>query len=164
MNKEIGYFDVLKSVITKQRIDEDSINKHFVPFMALTWVSADPKTCYETNELNTARGLSYIPKIDEYKFLRSKIKLPKNKYIPFDKNDKHYNTIVSVIADYFRIGKVTAEEYIKMMGGERVIEILEIIGQINNTYTNDKRILSVREALSKKKAYLKKIKGIKWVD
>jgi len=161
MNKEIGYFDVLRSVITKQHIDEDSINKHFVPFMALTWVSADPKTCYETNELNTTRGLSYIPKINEYKFLRSKIKLPKNKYIPFDKNDKHYNIIVSVVADYFRIGKVTAEEYIKMMGGERVIEILEIIGQINNTYTNDKRILSVREALVKKKSYLKKIEGIK---
>jgi len=161
MEKEIGYFDVLKSVINKHRIDDEIVNKHFVPFMALTWISVDPKTCYETNELNTARGLNYIPKLDEYKFLRSKVKLPRGKFIPFDKNDKHMNIIILAIADYYRVGKVTAQEYIKMMGGDRIIELLERIGQIHNTYTTDKYILSVRDALAKKKKDLKKMKGIK---
>jgi len=161
MNKEIGYFDVLKSVINKHRMDDEIIDKHFVPFMALTWISVDPKTCYETNELNTAKGLGYIPKTAEYRFLRNKVKIPKNKFIPFDKNDKYANTIISALANYYRVGKVTAQEYMKMMGGNRVIKLLEKIGQINNTYTTDKYILSVREALAKKKADLKKIKGIK---
>jgi len=159
--ENISYWDVQKSVITKQRISEENIIKHFTPFMTITWLSVDPRTCYETNELNTAIGLKYIPKIDEYKFIRNKVKLPKNKYIPMDKNDKHWNIIILAVAEYYRVGKVTANDYIKMMGGPRIINLLERIGQIHNTYTTDKYILSVRNALVKKKTELKKLKGIK---
>jgi hypothetical protein len=161
MQEEVSYWDVQKSVITKKRISEDIIKKQFTPFMALNWLSADPKTCYETNELNTAIGLNTIPLINEYKFIKNVVRLPKNKYLPMDKNDKHWNIIISAIANYYNVGKVTANEYIKLMGGSRLISLLERIGQIHNNYTTDKNILSVRDALKKKKAEIKKIKGIK---
>lgn len=161
MQEELSYFDVLKSVITKIKVPDNDVEKHFVPFVTMKWLSSDPKTCYTINTLNTTRGLQFIPKKDEYIFLKKAVSLPKNKYIAFDKNDKEYDIILLAVASHFKCGKQTAKEYMKILGGERIIKILEKIAQINNTYTKDPKVLELRSALLKKKKEILKIKGIK---
>jgi len=161
MKEEIGYFDVLKSVITKIKVDNDDVEKHFVPFISMKWLSVDPKTCYTINQLNSAQGLNHIPKMDEYLFLKRVVNLPKNKYIAFDKNDKEMDIIIHNIAMYYRCGKETAKEYMKILGSDRIIELLEKIAQVNNKFTTDKNILDLRNAINKKRKEIQKYKGIK---
>jgi hypothetical protein len=91
------YFDVLKSIIDKKHIDQEDIETHYSGFMASRWLSANPMACYTVNLLNASRGNKFIPKIAEYKFMYNAIKLPKNTYLPFDKNDKEMKTIIEVI-------------------------------------------------------------------
>lgn len=160
MKEELSYFDVLKSVITKIEVPDEDIEKHFVPFVSMKWLSRDAKTCHSINTLNSTRGLQFIPKKDEYIFLKKVVKLPKNKYIEFDKNDKEYDIILLAIAVHFKCGKQTAKEYMKILGGEKIITLLEKLAQINNKYTSDAKILELRNALVKKKKEILKIKGI----
>ena len=161
MQEEISYFDVLKSVITKRKVQDNDIDKHFIPFVTMKWLSKDPKTCHTINILNVARGLQFIPKKDEYIFLKRAVTLPKNKYIAFDKNDKEYNIILLALATHFKCGKQTAKEYMDILGGEKIVALLEKMAQINNKYTSDAKILELRNALQKKKKELLKIKGIR---
>ena len=160
MKEELSYFDILKSVITKIKVPDNELEKHFVPFVTMKWLSRDPKTCHTINVLNSTRGLRFIPKKDEYIYLKKVVNLPKNKYIEFDKNDKEYDIILLTIAIHFKCGKQTAKEYMKILGGEKIIALLEKLAQINNKYTSDAKILELRNALQKKKKELLKIKGI----
>jgi hypothetical protein len=159
MSKEIGYFDVLKSVITKIKVDNEDIKKHFVPFMTMKWLSNDAQTCHIINTLNTGEGLKYIPKEDEYLYLKRVVRLPKNKYIAFDKTDKDMDKIISAIAKYYKTNNASALDYINILGGEKTIALIEKISQINNKYTTDKTMLELRIALAKKKKEIIKIKG-----
>lgn len=160
MREELSYFDVLKSIVTKKKVPVPDIEKHFSGFMATSWVSRDPQSCYVLNKLNSAQGLKHIPKLAEYKFIKSMIKLPKNKYIEFDKPDKNMNIIIKALSSYFKCGRSTVEEYMQILGGPKIIKILELLAQLNNKYTTDKSILDIREALLKKKEDLMNIKGI----
>jgi hypothetical protein len=157
--KEIGYFDVMKSIITKDKVPEEVVEKHFVPFISMKWLSVDAKTCYSINELNSSRGIKLIPKYDEYIYLKRVVKLPKNKYLAFDKNDKEMDLIILTLSYHFKSGKEVAKEYIKIMGGEKVIIILEKIAQINNHYTTNEKILKLRNAINKKRKEILQIKG-----
>ena len=156
---ESSYFEVLTSIINKKKISSDDINKHFAGFPAIKWLSINPMACYAANQLNSARGNKYIPKEAEYKFLKQSVKLPTNTKLSFDKNDKEMKVIIDALKVYFKTGNTTAEEYLNLLGGEKVIVILEKIAQLNNTYTTEKKIIELRMALAKKKNELLKIKG-----
>jgi len=153
------YFDVLTSIINKKQISEEDIQKHFVTYTTIVWLSRNPMACYAANQLNSCRGNKYIPKDVDYKFLKESIKLPKNSRLEFDKNDKEMKIIENAIRTYFKTGKSTAREYMAILGGKRIVEILEKMAQLNNTYTRDKDIIDIRNALVKKKKELLKIKG-----
>ena len=160
MQEELSYFDVLKSIVTKRKVSDTDIEKHFSGFMATTWVSKDAQSCYSVNGLNSAQGLNHIPKLAEYKFIKTMIKLPKNKFIEFDKTDKHMNIIIKALGSYFNCGKSTTEEYMQILGGAKIVKILELLAQVNNKHTTDKKILDIRMALVKKTKDLMNIKGI----
>jgi len=153
------YFDVLTSIINKKEISEEDIGKHFAGFPAIKWLSINPMACYAANQINSCRGNKYIPNSAEYRFLKQVIKLPKNTRLSFDKNDKEMKIIIDNLKVYFKAGVTTTIEYMNLLGGERLIPILEKIAQINNTYTTDKNILDLRMALAKKNKDLLKIKG-----
>jgi len=161
LQEELSYFDVLKSVITKIKVFDNDVEKHFVPFVTMKWLSRDAQTCHKINVLNSTRGLQYVPKKDEYIFLRNVVNLPKKKFLEFDKNDKEQEIILSAIALHFKCGKQTAKEYMNILGGEKLIQLLEKIAQINNLHTKNSKILELRNALNKKRKELLKIKGIK---
>jgi hypothetical protein len=153
------YFDVLKSIINKQNVPQDDIEKHFAGFMAVKWLSANPMACYTVNHLNSARGNKFIPKIAEYKFLKETIKLPKNTFLQFDKNDKDMQIILDVLVTEFRVGIENVQDYMKILGGERILKILNKHAQLLNTQTTDPKIIELRKAIKKKEKDLLKIKG-----
>ena len=155
------YFDVLNSVINKKQISDEDLKKHFVSYPTIVWLSKNPMACYASNQLNSCRGNKFIPKKADYLFLKGSIQLPKNTRLAFDKNDKEMKIIETAIKNYYKTGKSTAREYMKMMGGVRIITLLEKLAQLNNTFTRDKDILDLRNALLKKRNELLKIKGIK---
>lgn len=117
--------------------------------------------CYTANMINTARGNKFIPKIAEYTFLKKAIKLPKNTFLKDNKNDKDLKIIETVISNYYSIGMVTARDYMKILGGDKIIEIIEKYLRVNTKA--DKiggvKINDMRTALAKKKAELLKMKG-----
>ena len=154
------YFDVLKSIINKKPIDPADVETHYSGFMASRWLSANPMACYTVNLLNSTRGNCNIPKMAEYKFLLNSIKLPKNTYLPFDKNDKDMKTIIDVISREFSIGENSIKDYINILGGARILKILEKHAQMTNNHTTDPRILEIRKALKNKKKELLKMKGL----
>jgi len=154
--KEIGYFDVLKSVITKEDIPKELILKHFSPFLVIKWLSYDFKSCYNINSLNSAKGLNLIPKEVEYLFLKRTINLPKKTFIPFDKNNKDFSYIIKYLSIYFKTGKNTTIEYMKILKAKRIIELLEKLAMLDNKYITDKNIIDLRKAINSQKINIQK--------
>ncbi|MHB8097965.1 MAG: hypothetical protein ACYDD5_00035 [Sulfuricurvum sp.] len=154
------YFDVLTSIINKKEVSNDDVSNHFVGFMAIKWLSINPMACYVSNQLNSARGNKYIPKEAEYRFLKESIKLPKNTKLSFDKNDKDTKVIIDNLMSIYKTGRNTILEYMDILGGEKIISLLEKNAQLNNKYTTDPKIIELRSALVKKKNDLLNIKGI----
>ena len=153
------YFDVLKSIISKSNVSEEDVDKHFAGFLAVKWLSANPMACYAANSLNSARGNKHIPKSAEYKFLKNVIKLPKNTYLKFDKNDKEMQIIMTTLTKEFSVGPDNVEDYMQILGGERILKILNKHAQLLNKTTTDPQIIELRKAIKKKEKDLLKMKG-----
>jgi len=152
------FFDVMNSVSNKREVSPEDVNKHFTGFLYVRNYSIHPQVCYKLNFLNSAQGLNYIPKIAEYKFIRNSV--PRGANFKFDKKDKNYEIIVDAIMDEFMCGYNTAEEYMKMLGGRRIMDILNKRAMIDNPYVKDSKILALREAINKKEKEIKQIKEL----
>jgi len=159
--KEIGYFEVLKSVINKNKIDEADIKKHFSSWQAIKWLADDAKTCYTLNMLNVCPGINRslhgIDTLTEYKFIKNTVNLPKNKYIPFLKNDKEMNLIIKYLSTYFKTGNETTKEYMRILKGDRLLTLLDKISYKGNRNVTNKNILELRNAITKKRKELKQL-------
>jgi len=159
--KEIGYFEVLKSVINKDRIEEKDIKKHFAAWAAIRWLADDAKTCYNLNRLNVSPGINKslhgINGLTEYKFIKNSVKLPKNKYIPFLKVDKDMNLIIKHLSIHFKIGSETTKEYMTILKGEKLLTLLDKISYKGNKNVKNKNIIELRNAITKKRKELKQI-------
>ena len=160
------YFDVLKSIITKEKISDEDISKHFAGWPAQVWLSGNPMACYAANAFNSARGNGKVPKEAEYRFLRNSIKLPKNTWIAFDKSEKDWAIIIKAIAYYFKTSNGVAKDYINILGGEKVIQIIEKMITIGNntskfTEVENKKDDNLAKSLAKIKKDLLEIKGNK---
>jgi len=154
------FFDVLTSIINKKPISDEDIKKHYTGFVTNKWLSNNPMACYVVNQVQSTRGNKFIPVEAEYRFLKNSIKMNNNTRLAFDKNDKCYNTIIETVKSIYNVGNTTAEEYIKILGGKRLVAILEKRAMLSNTHTSDNTILSLREAINNKKNDLLKIKGV----
>lgn len=154
------YFDVLTSIINKKPVADDDVNKHFAGFMAVKWLSANPMACYAANTLNSARGNKFIPKIAEYKFLKNVVKLPTNTRLPFDKNDKELKLIMEILTREFKVGPENVQDYMKILGGEKILKILNKYAQWQNNQTTDPGIIELRKAIKKKEKDLLQMKGV----
>jgi len=151
------YFDVLTSIINKKKIIDEDVNTHFTGFQAVKWLSVNPMACYTANQINSCRGIKFVPSIAEYKFLKETIKLAKNTRLSFDKSEKDINIIMKALVKYFKTNANTTKEYIKVLGNKRISEILEEIAQTSNKYCTDKEVLALRSAISKKKHFINKL-------
>lgn len=159
--KENNYFDVQNSIIKKTKVTDQEIQKHFSPFMAITTLSLDAKTCWQINSLNAAVGLKFIPKKAEYSFLYNTVKLPRNTFLKNEKSNKNYKLVIKELNKHFKSGTKTTEEYIKILGGVKIMEILDRISQKSNKYCTNPVLIKLRAAIQDIKKELLKIKGIK---
>jgi len=158
---EPTYYDVLTSIVNKKKIDDEYIIKNFSGFPAIKWLSINPMACYTANKINSVRGVRFIPSIAEYKFLKESIKLPKNTKLSFDKKDKDMDIITKNLMIYFKTNSRTVDEYKQILGGNRILKILEKISQPTNFHTTNKDIIELRIAIEKKRKELLNIKGLK---
>jgi len=159
MSKKIGYFDVLKSVISKDNVSDENIIKHFKPFLVTKWLSASPQVVYEMNKLN--RYKSNLDVLAEYRFLKHSIKLPKSTFIPFDKKDEYMHVVIECIQKEYMVSKSVSKEYIYLMGGERVHQIMSRRCYFNEISIKDPYTLELRKITTKYKDDIKNLKGIK---
>jgi len=151
------YFDVLTSIINKKQIPDEDVKKHFSGYAAIKWLSAHPKSLYEANFINSARGNKYIHSLEEYKALKYIISLPKNTYLKFDKTDKHMKTILNILKMHFSVGPITAQDYFKLLPGIEIIKILELYSRKNENMMGPKelkKVKEIRDALSNKRKVL----------
>ena len=159
------FFEVITSVIDKKRISEEDILKHYNGFMVMNWLSGHPKAAWLVNSINSARGNKYIAKekLAEYKSIKYLIDLPKNTKISFDKKDKNQKIIINVLMKHYLVGKTTAEDYYKILGGNRVLVILELYARKNekNFGAAEMKFLNeIRGAITSKKKELDNLKGV----
>ena len=157
---EKTYFDVLSSIINKNKIDDEDINKHFAGFQAIRWLSIDARSCHSINALNSVRGNKFISKEAEYRFLKNVIVLPRKTFLKAPKDNKDLEPMYTTLMKHFNCNRIQAEEYSNLLGGEALIKILEIYAMLNNSYIQDKDILELRKMLSTKKSEILQIKGI----
>ena len=159
--KEPSYFDVQASIINKKPITDESITKHFVGFTAVKWLSINPLACHTANVISSARGNKYIPKEAEYRFLKNTIKLPKNTYLKDNKTQKEYNIVMKALQGYYSVGRNTMNDYLSILGGEKIMETLDKLCINSNKMTKDASIIELRKAVAKVSTEFKKIKGVK---
>ena len=152
------YFEVMTSVVNKKRIPEEDILAHFNGWNTMSWLSSNPRAVHEINLLNSCRGNKYIGKLQEYKMLRGLVNIPKNSFINKDKVDKNQKVIIDVIRKHFKVGKMTALDYYKILKGEQIISILELYARKNETHfkAKDMKIVTdIRAAITAKKKILR---------
>ena len=159
--KNNRFWEILNSVVSKKHISDEDIEKSFDSYMAMNMLKVHPQANYQANFLNTARGLKYISKhkTAEYKALRSLITLPKNTRLQGDKVDKHQEIILGVISKHYKVGTLTAKDYFKILGGRRIIALMELYarkGETKLSATDKAAVMKIRTALTAKKRDLLK--------
>jgi len=161
---DTNMFDIHNSLINKKQYTDDEINRLFTPFISLEWLSIHPKLAWELNAINSAKGLKYIPKIAEYKAIKYTINLPKNTRFKIPKSDKNEKIIIKTLMKHFNINKTIAKDYINILGGKKILDILELYARRTENRIDAKSIKftkDLRTAISAKKQELNKIKGTK---
>jgi tellurite resistance protein len=156
-----GYWDVLGSIISKKRVTNEEIQTHFNSYMTNKMLMLHPRGVMMANVLNSCRGNKYIAKekIAEYKALRKIVTLDRKLRLSMDKKDKHQEVIIELLQSHFKIGKTTAQEYFKILKGQRLIDIMELYARKNEKNLSKKEIEMVKDIrsalLAKKKELLK---------
>lgn len=146
-NKDITYFDVLNSIVNKKDIPDESVEKLFNPYMANTYLAdTHAAACYYTNQINSCRGSTKIPKIAEYKFLKNIIKLPPKTRLVFNKKEEHLKIIIKFLQKEFKVSKEGSLEYIKILGNN-LYNVLEPYAMLDNKYIKDPDIIDLRKTL-----------------
>jgi len=162
--KEISYFDVMMSLVSKKRIPDGDVLKHYNGYMSFVWLSSHPKAVYDINTLNSARGNRFFAKekLAEYYALKGLVQIDRRTKIPFVKKDKHLETIMTLVQTHYKVGKTTAKEYYKILSPEQILGLLELHARKNEKYlsaTDTKSVQDIRSALTAKKKDL--LKGLK---
>jgi len=99
----------------------EEINK-INSFFLIRYVSNDPSSIYIANTLNI---YPKIPVYAQYKFIKFAT-LDKVAFINYPK--KEFNIpikVMKIICYHFKINEILAKEYVKLLGDERVEEIIK---------------------------------------
>ena len=132
------YFKVMGSIVNKKAFPVEVINSQFNGWQTIAWLGNHPRSLHEANTINSCRGNKYISKIAEYRALKAIVKIPRNTYLKSDTVDKAKKIILDVLCDHFKIGTSTAKEYFKILGKEKVYDIMEKYARVNEKQVSAK--------------------------
>ena len=157
--KEIGYFDVLTSIVNKKKIPNEYIEKLYNPFGTMRWLYEHPQALYEANILNSSRGIGKIPKIAEYKALKGIISINKKTFIKSSKTNSDLDIFIRLLLKHYNINTDLAKEYLFFMDSKDLLHLVTLYAREHESNLGNADIKEVNEYRGILKKYRKDIEN-----
>ena len=115
-------YNIMKSAVDKKINPSPEEIESINSFFLIRYVSNDPASIYIANALNCRPN---IPIYAQYKFIRYST-LDKVAFIAYPKKEFKVNPkTLKILCNHFKVNEQIAKEYIKILGDDKVDEILK---------------------------------------